>query len=31
MMPYYLSAADSAKNDEEIFNTIKGIADALAQ
>lgn len=31
MMPYYLNAADSAKNDEEIFNTIKGIADALAK
>lgn len=31
MMPYYLSAADSAKNDEAIFNTIKGIADALEQ
>ena len=31
MMPYYLSAADSAKNDEAIFNTIKGIADSLEQ
>lgn len=31
MMPYYLSAADSAKNDEQIYNTIKGIADGLAQ
>lgn len=31
MMPYYLSAEDSAKNDEGIFNTIKGIADALGQ
>lgn len=30
MMPYYLSAADSEKNDEEIYHTIKGIADALA-
>ena len=29
MMPYYLNAEDSAKNDEAIFNTIKGIADAL--
>lgn len=31
MMPYYLNAADSAAHDEEIFNTIKGIADELAQ
>lgn len=31
MMPYYLSAADSSKHDEEIFNTIKGIADELAK
>ena len=31
MMPYYLSAADSAKNDEQIYNTIKEIADGLAQ
>ncbi len=31
MMPYYLSAEDSAKNDEAIYNTIKGIADVLAQ
>lgn len=31
MMPYYLSAADSEAHDEEIFNTIKEIADNLAQ
>lgn len=31
MMPYYLNAEDSAAHDEEIFNTIKGIADELAQ
>lgn len=31
MMPYYLSAEDSAKNDEDIYNTIKGIADSLEQ
>lgn len=31
MMPYYLSAADSAAHDEEIYNTIKAIADELAQ
>lgn len=31
MMPYYLSAEDSAKNDEQIYNTIKEIADSLAQ
>lgn len=31
MMPYYLSAEDSAKNDEEIFNTIKTIADGVEQ
>lgn len=31
MMPYYLSSADSAAHDEEIFNTIKGIADELGQ
>lgn len=29
MMPYYLNAADSAKNDEAIFNTIKAIADEV--
>lgn len=29
MMPYYLNAADSAKNDEAIFNTIKTIADEV--
>lgn len=23
MMPYYLNAEDSAKNDEQIYNTIK--------
>lgn len=31
MMPYYLNAADSEKNDEEIFNTIKEIADSVEQ
>ena len=31
MMPYYLSAEDSAKNDEDIYNTIKEIADSLEQ
>ncbi|MDO4299159.1 MAG: tripartite tricarboxylate transporter substrate-binding protein [Lachnospiraceae bacterium] len=31
MMPYYLSAADSEAHDEEIFNTIKEIADSLEQ
>lgn len=31
MMPYYLNAADSEKNDEEIYSQIKGIAEALAQ
>lgn len=31
MMPYYLNAADSAAHDEEIYNTIKGIADELAK
>lgn len=31
MMPYYLNAEDSAKNDAAIFDTIKGIADSLAQ
>lgn len=31
MMPYYLSGADSAAHDEEIYNTIKGIADTLAK
>ena len=29
MMPYYLSAADSEKNDEQIYNTIKEIADSV--
>ncbi|WP_432628364.1 tripartite tricarboxylate transporter substrate binding protein [Brotaphodocola sp.] len=29
MMPYYLNAADSEKNDEEIYNTIKEIADSV--
>lgn len=28
--PYYLSAEDSAKNEETIYSTIKGIADELA-
>ena len=31
MMPYYLNAEDSAKNDEQIYNTIKEIADSLEQ
>ncbi len=31
MEPYYLSAADSEKNDERIYNEIKAIADDLAQ
>ncbi|MDO5416868.1 MAG: tripartite tricarboxylate transporter substrate-binding protein, partial [Lachnospiraceae bacterium] len=31
VMPYYLSSADSEKHDEEIYNTIKGIADSLEQ
>ena len=31
MMPYYLNAEDSAKNDEQIYNTIKEIADSLQQ
>lgn len=31
MMPYYLNAADSAANDEEIFNTIQAIADSVEQ
>lgn len=31
MMPHYLSAADSEKNDENIYQTIKTIADELAQ
>jgi len=31
MMPNYLSAADSEKNDEEIYNQIKAIADSVAQ
>ena len=31
MMPYYLSAADSEKNDEEIFNTIQEIAKSVEQ
>ena len=29
MLPYYLSPADSEKNDEQIYNTIKEIADSL--
>lgn len=28
-MPYCLSAADSEKNDEQIYNTIKEIADSV--
>ncbi len=31
MMPYYLNAADSEKNDEAYFNTFKSIADELAK
>ena len=31
MMPYYLNADDSAKNDDQIYNTIKEIADSLEQ
>lgn len=31
MMPYYLSSADSEKNDERIYHTIKQIADDLAK
>lgn len=31
MMPDYLSSADSEKNDEKIYNTIKQIADELAK
>lgn len=31
LAPYYLSAQDSAKNEEEIYSTIKGIADELAR
>ena len=31
MMPYYLNAEDSAKNDEQIYNTIKEIADSIDQ
>lgn len=31
MMPYYLDATGSAENEEYIYITIKGIADALAQ
>ena len=31
MMPYYLNAADSEKNDEEIFNTIQEIAKSVEQ
>ena len=29
MLPYYLSPADSEKNDEQIYNTIKEIAESL--
>ena len=31
MMPYYLNAEDSAKNDEQIYNSIKAIADSVDQ
>jgi tripartite-type tricarboxylate transporter receptor subunit TctC len=31
MMPYYLDAADSAANDEAIYNQIKTIADSLGK
>lgn len=31
MMPYYLNAEDSAANDENIYNTIKEIADSVEQ
>lgn len=31
MLPYYLSAEDSEKNDDEIYNTIKAIADELTK
>jgi hypothetical protein len=31
MEPYYLSAADSEKNDERIYTEIKEIADDLAK
>lgn len=31
MMPYYLNAENSAKNDEQIYNTIKEIADSIDQ
>lgn len=31
MEPYFLSAADSEKNDERIYNEIKSIADSLAE
>jgi len=31
MMPYYLNAEDSAKNDQQIYNTIKEIADSIDQ
>ncbi|MDO4328638.1 MAG: tripartite tricarboxylate transporter substrate binding protein [Lachnospiraceae bacterium] len=31
MMPHYLSGADTEAREEEIYNTIKGIADELAQ
>lgn len=30
MMPYYLSAEDSAKNEEWMYNYVKDIADSLA-
>lgn len=31
MMPHYLSGADTEAREEEIYNTIKGIADELGQ
>lgn len=31
MMPYFLNSADSEVNDENIYNTIQGIADTLAK
>lgn len=31
VMPFYLSAADSAKNEESMYNTLKAIADSIEQ
>lgn len=31
MMPYFLSANDTEQKEEEIFTTIKNIADELAE